>query len=74
LERKYGADGGWIRDTRRGFVTRKIVSEGFDERLVMMQSGHRTRETVKRYRIDQLRDQARVMVAGPELASMARVV
>lgn len=62
LETKYGQDAGWIRDTRRGFVTRKIVQEGFDEGIVMKQSGHRTRETIKRYRINQLKDQATLFV------------
>ncbi len=61
LESVFGKDGGWIRDTRRGFVTHKTEVEGMDSTHVRMQSGHRTQSIFDRYRIGQLRNQAAVI-------------
>lgn len=60
LDNKFGSDAGWIRDTRRGFVTRKRTGEGFDESIVMMQSGHTTREIFRRYDIKLIEEQAKM--------------
>jgi len=60
LERVYGQDAGWIRDCRRGFITRKCEVEGRDPYHVRMQSGHRTDSIFRRYRIGQLSNQAAI--------------
>jgi len=56
LERKYGVDGGWIRDTRRGMVTNKCEVEGHDPEQVRGVSGHRTQSIFSRYRIGNLKN------------------
>ncbi len=61
LERKFGPDCGWIRDTRRGFVTHKTEVQGFDPVHVRAQSGHKTESIFNRYRIGTLRNQASIM-------------
>jgi hypothetical protein len=61
LERKFGADCGWIRDTRRGFITRKCEVEGHDPAHVRAISGHRTESAFRRYRILDIRNIAAVV-------------
>jgi len=56
LEKKFGLDCGWIRDTRRGFVTHKCEVEGHDPAHVRAISGHRTDAVFNRYRIGKLRN------------------
>lgn len=68
LNDKFGADAGWIRDTRRGFVTRKRSGEGYDEATVMMQSGHTTREIFRRYDIKDIAEQAGMFKTGKNKA------
>lgn len=58
LREKFGDDCGWIRDCRRGFVTRMCETEGHDPLHVRMQSGHRTNAIFERYRIGSIRKQA----------------
>jgi integrase len=61
LERKFGADGGWIRDTRRGMVTNKCEVEGHDPEQVRGVSGHRTASIFSRYRIGNLKNRFNVV-------------
>jgi len=61
LERKFGADGGWIRDTRRGMVTNKCEVEGHDPEQVRGVSGHRTQSIFSRYRIGNLKNRFNVV-------------
>jgi hypothetical protein len=61
LEKKFGPDCGWIRDTRRGFVTHKCEVEGYDPAHVRAISGHRTESMFNRYRIGSLRNIASVV-------------
>lgn len=61
LEKKFGPEAGVIRDTRRGFVTRKCEVEGHDPAHVRKISGHRTMATFERYRIGDLRNIAGVV-------------
>jgi integrase len=56
LKLKFGPDCGWIRDTRRGFVTHKCEVEGHDPAHVRAISGHRTDAVFNRYRIGNLRN------------------
>jgi integrase len=56
LKEKFGIDAGWIRDTRRGFITHKCEVEGHDPAHVKAISGHRTDSIFQRYRIGQLRN------------------
>jgi hypothetical protein len=56
LEKKYGPDCGWIRDTRRGFVTHKCEVEGHDPAHVKALSGHKTDSIFNRYRIGKIRN------------------
>jgi len=58
LERVFGADCGWIRDCRRGFVTRMCEGEGHDPLHVRMQTGHKTTSIFDRYRIGNIRNQS----------------
>ncbi len=51
LEMKFGLDCGWIRDTRRGFVTHKCEVEGHDPAIIKARAGHKTDSMFKRYRI-----------------------
>ena len=61
LEKAFGADAGWIRDCRRGYVTYRTEVVGDDPYHVRMQSGHRTSSIFDRYRIGQLRNQLKVV-------------
>ena len=54
LKALYGDTAGWARDTRRGFITRKVEIEGFAPAHVKEVSGHKTYSTFDRYRIGQL--------------------
>jgi len=73
LERRFGADCGWIRDTRRGFVTRKCEVEGYDPAHVRAISGHRTNSIFERYRIGNLRNIFRVVDnASPNQTQMEK--
>ncbi len=56
LQEKFGPDCGWIRDTRRGFVTHKCEVEGHDPAHVKALSGHKTDSIFNRYRIGKIRN------------------
>ena len=57
LEIKYGSDDcGWIRDTRRGFVTHQCEVLGRDPAHVKACSGHKTDSIFQRYRIGKIRN------------------
>lgn len=64
LEKKFGADGGWIRDCRRGMITHKCEVEGFDPKHVQAVSGHRSQSVFNRYRIGSLANVVRVVNPG----------
>jgi len=61
LDEKFHGKAGVIRDTRRGFVTRKVETEGHSYLDVMKQTGHRTLATFQRYLVGQLGRQAAVV-------------
>jgi hypothetical protein len=64
LKEAFGEDAGWIRDCRRGFVTRKKMIEGHDDYSIMKQTGHKTTSIFKRYLIVDDRDQYAVVNGG----------
>jgi hypothetical protein len=57
LEKIFGADCGWIRDCRRGFVTHKAEVEKKDPRHIKDQAGLKTNSIFDRYRIGKLQNQ-----------------
>jgi hypothetical protein len=63
LKKKFGSDGGWIRDTRRGFVTHKCEVEGRDPVHVRACSGHKTDSIFNRYRIGKIKNVLDVIYA-----------
>jgi hypothetical protein len=72
LQEKFGQDCGWIRDTRRGFVTHKCEVERHDPAHVKAISGHRTDSIFARYRIGQLRNIVGVVNGAPTVCRQKR--
>jgi hypothetical protein len=64
LQEKFGIDAGWIRDTRRGFVTHKCEVEGHDPAHVKACSGHKTDSIFNRYRIGKIRNIGNVIYSA----------
>jgi hypothetical protein len=64
LDEQFHGKAGVIRDTRRGFCTRKVKTENFSYLDVMAQTGHRTLATFKRYLIAPI-DRKMAVVNGP---------
>jgi integrase len=61
LNKAFGVDAGWARDTRRGFVTRKALIEGYSPSKIMAVTGHRTMSMFQRYCIAQFQDKMDVV-------------
>ena len=61
LRDKFGANSGVTRDTRRGFVSRKLDKEGHRLEDVMMLTGHRTHSMAKRYRVETMDTKRKVI-------------
>lgn len=64
LRKKFG-NVGVIRDTRRGFVTRKVDEENHRLEDVMLMTGHTTISTAKRYRIGSIEAKRKVVDNNP---------
>ena len=74
LAKAFGQDCGWIRDTRRGFVTHKTEVEGFDPKHVQAVSGHRSNEGFERYRIGSLKNVLKVVNPPPTNGEQLKVL
>ena len=64
LRKAFGKDAGVVRDTRRGFVTRKY-DNGFSQFSIMKQTGHKTTATFQRYLVVDDSNQISVVLGIP---------
>lgn len=60
---KAGIRGLWVHDLRGSFITRKVIEEGYDRKLVKVVTGHATDYAFERY-LRPTREQAREMLRG----------
>lgn len=60
---KAGIKGLWVHDLRGTFISRKVIDEGFDRKLVKVVTGHATDYAFERY-LRPTREQAREMLRG----------